>query len=135
MKIEFWGKQSDRKFNLQKSACFNEYDSLFSLFGYYKNRYIYEIPPIEKQHNETYYEYPLTQLFDRQQQKTIIACNGNEVAISKKSMTVECNGVKIQLKPDRVTKIVIEKNKPLIITVQDGWIFDPPITRLGIDDK
>jgi hypothetical protein len=110
-----------------------EYDSIFSIFGYYSSRYgISEIRTRSTEFNRKIGKFesvlePFGCYYDRIEKKTIYQYGDQEFSVTFDRKILECNNVKILLRPDKVTLVVMEKGKPLSITVQDRHLFDPPI--------
>jgi hypothetical protein len=94
-----------------------KYDSLFSPFGYYNNRY--ERSNQSAEGSRIFY--------DKKEQKNTFQYQDQEFSITQEGKFFEYNNLKILLPFDKVTKIIIRKNEPLEIIIQNRWSFDPPI--------
>jgi hypothetical protein len=119
--IEFKDKHEEGRCGCDYVLWSREYDSIFSIFGYYNNRY--DIKDILERDND----YRLGISIDRKLKKIIYQYQDHKFSITKDKKIFEYGDIKIFLKHDQVTKIILKKDEPLSIIVQDRWQLNPPL--------
>jgi hypothetical protein len=133
LRVIFKDKPFKRTFTSRHNKDVFEYDSIFFIFGYYSSRYqICENRLRFTEFNREIGKFesilePFGCYYDRRDKKTIYQYGDQEFSVTLDRKILECNNVKILLRPDKVTLVVMEKGKPLSITVQDRHLFDPSI--------
>ncbi|MDR2170087.1 MAG: hypothetical protein LBP59_08095 [Planctomycetaceae bacterium] len=97
-----------------------KYDSIFGFLGHYNNRYFTDV--------DAGGDISMISAFiDRKLEKIILQYQNHKIIFSKDKKILEYGDLKFFLKHNKVTKIIIEKDKPLSIVVKDRSQFDPPI--------
>jgi hypothetical protein len=119
MRIVFIDKTSSEPFVSKISTRLTNYASISNIFGYYNDRYYYANGV-----DDTF-----TLVHNKKLKETIFTYGDYEFKILKGNQIVECHNVRLLLQQDRVTKIIVEKDKPLTIIAHDGWLFEPPVVR------
>jgi hypothetical protein len=101
---------------LKDAHGFREFDSFFSIFGYYNNRFDVVVPPYN---TASIMITPYVRIFDRKEKKIIYQYKNQEFSITKDGKILECNNVKIFLRHDKLTTIIVKNGEPLSIIVQE----------------